>query len=127
MAAAGAFNGAQSKRKPTMQVDRNPRDGLTGMSFSTQKHFVEVQQKMIDYVNEQEVQYDEKRPNPQPQLHHRHPHTNPGFLDGKKAQKSRSAQSSTSVASHKQLAHLGLATPQSEHRHRRSSPRPSAK
>jgi len=130
MAAAGAFNVAHLQRKPNKQMDRLPRDGLTGMSFSTQKHFIEVQQKMADYVNEQEevqydVQYDEARLHPQ--AHNRHHHVDPAVLDGRRAPRPRSSQSSTPVASHKRLAHLGLATPQPERRHQRSSPRPPAK
>jgi hypothetical protein len=106
-------------KKRSANVDRNPRDGLTGMGRHTQKHFIEVQQKMFEYVDQQEqLDYDQIHLQPQ----ERHQHTNPALLDGKKLSKPRSLNS-TPVPSKKQSGHRTLATPHDDRRLRKGSPR----
>jgi hypothetical protein len=114
MAAAAGVHVAHPK-KVSAHADRLPRDGLTGMSFGTQKHFIDVQHKLINFIQEQEdCQCDEKRLHQH--AHHRNHHLDPAFLDGKKPIKPQ-PRSSKSNSSQKQLAHLGLATPQQSRRH----------
>jgi hypothetical protein len=116
-----AHTGASKKKSPN--ADGIPRDGLTGMGFHTQKHFVEVKQKMNDYVGQQQdLEYDQMHQ--YPQEGRRHHLLDLGFLDGKRATKSLSLPSTT-VKSDKQSAHHKLDSPKSDHRHRKPSPRAS--
>jgi hypothetical protein len=117
--------GTPPKKKTTNHADRLPRDGITGMGFSTQRHFIEVRKKMIDYVGQQEgIGYDEM--NLPPHKHHHHHQVDPPFVDGKRASKPGS-QFFTPPTSQKQIAHLGLATPKVDRRHGKSSSKPHAK
>jgi hypothetical protein len=106
-------------KKRSANVDRNPRDGFTGMGRHTQKHFIEVQQKMFEYVDQQE-QLDYDQMYLQPQEHHQH--TNPALLDGKKLSKPRSLNS-TPVPSKKHSGHR-TSMPHDDRRLKKSSPRP---
>lgn len=116
-----AAHAGESKKKFS-NADRMPRDGLTGMGFHTQRHFIEVRQKMNDYLDQhQENGFDQIHH--YPQEHHRQHLLNLAFLDGKRATKQLSS-SSTSTKSDKHLAHLALNSTKPDHRHKKPSPRP---
>ena len=54
-------------KKKSLDGHRPPNDGLTGMGRNTMKHFIDVKQKMNDYIAQQELYYDQtyvQRDNP---------------------------------------------------------------
>jgi hypothetical protein len=112
--AAVPANLVAPKKKPINHADRLPRDGLTGMGFATQKHFIEIQQKMFDYLSEQEAaEYDGKFIPSSPHHHHHHQHLDQVFVDGKRPIRPRPP---TSDKSRKPLVHHESPIRQSSHR-----------
>jgi hypothetical protein len=129
-----AANSADQKKKFFRRVDRNARDGSSGMSASTKRHFENVKRKMFAFVDRQQtMEYDGMQlPPPLPFHRHHHPQV---FVDQKIAPKPPSHHRTptpsrqhlhtpvpsrqhlqTPVPSHKQLPHLALATPQAARR-----------
>ena len=103
-----------------------PRDGATGMGLGTQRHFVKVKQRMVNYVGQQEAwEYDASQQPATPSHKHRN------FLDvilGDAQHAPKSVEKVKSpTTSRKHLDHLGLATPQSARRARKPSSTSDAK
>ena len=127
LAAAGAFIRGEPRIKHQRRISRLPESGLTGMGFQTQRHFIEVKNRMEHYVDEQEaLEYDDIDLHPR----HRRNFISRIFADGNKAPKPES-QSSTPVSSQEQLVRDGIATPLSSRKqvvqHRSTTPLPSRK
>lgn len=67
-------------KKKSSDAQRTAADSLTGMSYQTKRHFLDVKQKMIDYVAQQQgLDYD------QMDLHREKPLFDLLMLDGQKA------------------------------------------
>jgi hypothetical protein len=135
-----AAHTSESKKRSS-NVDGMPRDGLTGMGFHTQRHFIEVREKMNGYLAKQlDQEYDQVQRYPHdhhdrrllehhdrhPLEHHnRHP-PNLALLDGKRETKPLPLPSHPTKPE-KSLGHGAVHTPKSDHRHRKPIPRPGDK
>jgi hypothetical protein len=100
----------EHKRKSKYHGEHIPRDGATGMSASTKRHFERVKQKMFAFVGRQQTfEADGMHFQPPPPHHFHHPQ--PFFADQNKAPRQRSHHH-TPQPPRKQLPNIAFATPQ---------------
>ncbi|UJR26719.1 hypothetical protein I4U23_008034 [Adineta vaga] len=100
------------KKKSSRHSHSLARDGHTGMGLETQRHFVDVRNKMAHYVDEQDAFNYEADLHVRPKSHSHSEKLrrllDDVFADGKPAPKSQSkssSKSSTPISPHKHLEH----------------------
>ncbi|CAF1041972.1 unnamed protein product [Rotaria sp. Silwood1] len=119
----------ERKKKSTPQVDGIPRSKSTGMGPKTQRHFINVQQRMFNFLAQQEAwEYGDIDQQPHVAVpssslfarssrhhHQHHHHVDPIFVDREKASKPE-PKISTPAPSRKKSAHNGSSKKDSAHR-----------